>query len=255
MGTDFINITTENLAEEHICCIMRSKKAHPGIGAKKEWLSERLTEGHVFRKLNAKATVFIEYAPLETAWVPIIGDNYIYIYCLWVEGAPKGSGYGKELMEYCIADAKAKGKSGVCMLGAKKQKAWLSSQDFAKKYSFKAVDTTENGYKLLALSFDGTTPKFAENAKKMSIDGDTLTIYYDMQCPFIPGYVEKIQTYCEEHSVLIYFIKVDTLQKAKELPCVFNNWATFYKGEFQNVNLLNTGSLEKMLKRGLKIER
>ena len=46
--------------------------------------------GHVFRKLNAKGVVFIEYAPLETAWVPVIGDNYYYIYCLWVAGPYKG---------------------------------------------------------------------------------------------------------------------------------------------------------------------
>lgn len=41
-----------------------------------------MKEGHIFRKLDAKATVFIEYAPLETAWVPVIGENYFYIYCL-----------------------------------------------------------------------------------------------------------------------------------------------------------------------------
>ena len=138
------------------------------------------------------------------------------------------------------------------MLGSQKQKAWLSSQDFAKKYGFEAVDTTENGYELLALSFDGTSPRFAENAKKMRIDSDTLTIYYDMQCPFIPQYLEKIKGYCDEHGVSADFFMVDTLQKAKELPCVFNNWATFYNGKFESVNLLNTASLEKMLKRGLK---
>ena len=99
------------------------QKSHPGIEAKRQWLSDRLNEGHVFRKLNAKATVFIEYAPLETAWVPVIGDNYYYLYCLWVLGSSKGKGYGKSLMEYCLADAKEKGKSGVCMLGAKKQKS------------------------------------------------------------------------------------------------------------------------------------
>ena len=68
MNTDFTNLTTENLSNEHLCCIIRSKKSHPGIEAKRQWLSDRLNEGHVFRKLNAKATVFIEYAPLETAW-------------------------------------------------------------------------------------------------------------------------------------------------------------------------------------------
>ena len=70
----------ENLAEEHLCCIIRSRKAHPGVETKRRWLAERLKEGHVFRKLDAKATVFVEYAPLEAAWVPIVGDNYIYIY-------------------------------------------------------------------------------------------------------------------------------------------------------------------------------
>lgn len=62
MDTDFINLTPENLSGEHLCCIIRSKKIHPGIEAKRQWLASRLTEGHVFRKLNAKATVFIEYA-------------------------------------------------------------------------------------------------------------------------------------------------------------------------------------------------
>lgn len=67
MSTEFVNLTPENIASEHLCCIIRSKKAHPGIDAKRQWLSGRLKEGHVFRKLNAKATVFIEYAPLEKA--------------------------------------------------------------------------------------------------------------------------------------------------------------------------------------------
>ena len=59
METDFINLTAQNLSSEHLCCIIRSKKLHPGVEAKRRWLSDRLNEGHVFRKLNAKATAFI----------------------------------------------------------------------------------------------------------------------------------------------------------------------------------------------------
>ena len=249
MNAEFINLTTENIADEHLCCIIRSKKAHPGIDGKRQWLAERLKEGHVFRKLNAKATVFIEYAPLETAWVPIVGDNYYYIYCLWVLGSPKGNGYGKSLMEYCIADAKAKGKSGVCMLGAKKQKSWLSDQAFAKKFGFEVVDTTDSGYELLALTFDGTTPKFAPNAKKEKIDNKELTIYYDLQCPYICQYIERVEKYCETKDAPVSFIQVDTLQKAKELPCVFNNWTVFYKGVFETVNLISGDYLERIFKK------
>lgn len=248
MSADFINLTTENLANDHLCCIIRSKP-HPGIDAKRQWLSDRLNEGHVFRKLNAKATVFIEYAPLETAWVPITGNNYYYVYCLWVLGDHKGKGYGKSLMEYCLADAKEKGKSGICMLGAKKQKSWLSDQSFAKGFGFEVVDTTDNGYELLALSFDGTTPKFAQNAKKQKIESKELTIYYDMQCPFVYQDIEMIKQYCEMENVPLSLIQVDTLQKAKELPCVFNNWAVFYKGVFETVNLLDVTYLKRILKK------
>ena len=250
MDADFINITTENLGDEHLCCIIRSKKPHQGIEAKRLWLSDRLKEGHVFRKLNAKATVFIEYAPLETAWVPITGDNYYYLYCLWVSGSCKGKGYGKSLMKYCLADAKEKGKSGICMLGAKKQKSWLSDQSFAKKYGFEVVDTTDNGYELLALSFDGTTPMFAQNAKSQEIESKELTIYYDMQCPYVYQNIEIVKQYCEANDVPVSFIQVDTLQKAKELPCVFNNWAVFYKGNFETVNLLlDVAYLKRILKK------
>ena len=249
MCTDFVNLTTQNLVNEHLCCIIRSKKEHQGIEAKRQWLSERLKEGHVFRKLNARATVFIEYAPLETAWVPIIGNNYYYLYCLWVLGSSKGKGYGQSLMEYCLADAKEKGKSGVCMLSSKKQKNWLSDQSFARKFGFKVVDTTNNGYELLALSFDGTTPKFAQNVKKQEIESKELTIYYDMQCPYVYQTIEMIKRYCEANDVPASLIEVDTLQKAKELPCVFNNWGVFYKGKFATVNLLDVAYLKRIIKK------
>ena len=199
MDTEFINLDSGNIASEHLCCIIRTQKAHPGVEAKRAWLAARLDEGHVFRKVNAKGCAFIEYAPLETAWAPVVGDNYLlYIYCLWVLGDLKGHGYGRQLMEYCIADAKARGKSGVCMLGADKQKAWLSDQKFAQKYGFTCVDHTADGYQLLALSLDGSVPRFAENAKSQRIDEQELTVYYDDQCPFIPQRVDKLRAYCED---------------------------------------------------------
>ena len=212
MESEFINLTAENICEEHLCCIIRSKKPHPGVEAKRSWLSGQLKEGHVFRKLNEKGCCFIEYAHLEKAWVPITGDNFYYIYCLWVDGKLKGKGYGRELMEYCIADAREKGKSGICMLGAKKQKNWLSNQAFAKKYGFETVDVTDNGY------------------------------IYDK--------IEDIRQYCESDNIPVSLILVDSLQKAKELPCVFNNWGAFYQGQFITVNLLDVPSVQKILKKG-----
>ena len=51
------------------------------------------------------------------------------------------------------------------------------------------------------------------------------------------------------NDVPLSLIQVDTLQKAKELPCVFNNYGVFYKGNFETVNLLDIAYLERILKK------
>lgn len=248
MNAECMDLTPENLADEHLCCIIRKNKAHPGVEAKRAWLAERLKEGHVFRKLNINGCAFVEYAPLETAWVPVIGENYYYLYCLWVQGEPKGHGWGRRLMESCLADAKAAGKSGVCMLGAARQKSWLSDQSFARKFGFQTVDTAGE-YELLALSFDGSVPRFAPNAKTQTIESRDLTVYYDDQCPYIPQRIEKLREYCAANAVPAQFIHVDTLEQAKALPCAFNNWAVFYGGRFVTVNQLDGAAVERIRKR------
>lgn len=247
MSDKFINLTIENLDNEHLCCAIADKKHQLGVECKKDWLKNRIKEGHVFRKLDAKGKVFIEYAPIENAWIPVIGDNYIYIYCLWVSGSFKGKGYGSDLLNYAIENAKKDKKSGVCIISSKKKTPFLSDKKFMLKYGFEVVDTIGDEYELLAISFDGTKPKFTDNAKKQSIDSKKLTIYYGLQCPYIPNCIEQIENYCKNNNIDLDLIKVDTLEKAKNMPCVFNNWAVFNNGKFETLHLLNEGYLKKML--------
>ena len=249
MSEQFINLTIENIDAEHLCCAISDKKHQTGVAVKKDWLKERIAEGHVFRKLDVKGKVFIEYAPLETAWVPILGKNYLYIYCLWVAGSFKGKGYAKSLMEYCINYAKTKGKSGVCILSSKKKKPYLADLKFLLKFGFEIVDTVNDEYELLALSFNGKKPYFSPEVKNMKISSKDLTIYYGMQCPYIPNCIEQVQEYCDRNSIPLNLIAVDTLEKAKHLPCIFNNWAVFYQGKYETNQLLNETLLKKKFQR------
>ena len=245
----FINLTPENLAKEHLCCAIGDKKHQIGVDVKKAWLEDRFGEGHVFRKLNAKGKVFIEYTRLEKAWVPVVGENYVYIHCLWVSGSFKDKGYGKDLLGCCIDDAKNQNKSGVCVISSKKKKPFVSDKKFMQKHGFEVVDSIGDEYELLALSFDGIKPRFTDSAKSMSIENKALTIYYGMQCPFIPNCIEQVKAYCGENNIPLELIKIDTLEKAKAVPCVFNNWAVFCNGKFETLHLLNEGYLKKMLDR------
>lgn len=245
MSDKYKVLTLENIDNEHLCCAIADKKHQCGVDVKKAWLKERIAEGHVFRKLDDKGKVFIEYAPLEKAWVPVNGENYFYIYCLWVSGSFKGKGHGKSLLEYCIEDAKKNNKSGVCILSSKKKKPFLSEKKFMQRYGFEVVDSIDD-YELLALSFDGTKPSFAENAKKQSSSKGELTVYYGLQCPFIPNCIEQVEKFCNENNIPFELIPVDSLKKAKEVPGVFNNWAVFYNGKLETLHLLNEGYLKKM---------
>ena len=244
---EYINLTLDNIDEEHICCAIGDKKHQDGVSNKKAWIKERLKDGHVFRKLNARGKTFIEYEPVETAWVPIIGENYEYIYCLWVAGGFKGKGIGEELLKYAIKDSKEKGKSGICTLTSKKKKPFIGDKSFFEHYGFKVVDTIGD-YELLALQFDsGEVPHFNDNTRLMKIDSDDFTIYYSDECPYVSYEIKELKEYAKEKNIKINFIKVDTLEKAKNVPCIFNNWANFYKGKFISNTILNANSFEKLI--------
>ena len=218
MDAEFINITTEKPGSGAFMLHYPQQKSPIPVSTQSgSGFRTGSRKGHVFRKLNAaKATVFIEYAPLETAWVPIIGDNFYYVYCLWVLAAKKGKRIWQSADGVLLGRGQETGEiRRLYAWIAKKQKAWLSDQAFAKKFGFEVVDTTEYGYELLAVSFDKTVPKFAKNAKSQGIESKELTIYYDMQCPYVDQTIRAVKQYCETNDVPVSFMQVDTLPKSK----------------------------------------
>ncbi len=246
---EFITITPENLPDQHLCCAISDGKSMPGMETKRRWLADRLAEGHVFRKLDVRGKVFIEYAPLESAWTPVEGKGYLYIYCLWVSGKFKGQGHAGRLLQSCIDDAKAGKRAGVCAVASKKKRAFLSDGAFLKAHGFTVADTFGDGYELLALSLDGTLPKFATSVTKpKSKPGKAeWSIYYSDQCPFIPGVMKRLRTFCEESGISAEFIHVDSRKKAKSVPGPFTNWAICRQGKYITHQPMLPDQFKKML--------
>ena len=172
----------------------------------------------------------------------------MYIYCLWVAGSFKGKGIGKELLEYAIEDAKNKKMNGICTLVSQKKKPFIGDKKFFEHYGFEVVDTI-NDYELMALRFnDKDTPKFSDSVRKMEIDSQDFTIYYSNECPYVEYEVKELSDYAKDKGIKLNFIKIDSLEKAKNAPCVFNNWANFYKGKFVSNTILNANAFEKLIK-------
>ena len=62
--------------------------------------------GYIFRRLDERAKVFIEYGPAEKAWIPVTAPNYLMIGCFWVSGKYKNKGHGKALLAIANLEAR-----------------------------------------------------------------------------------------------------------------------------------------------------
>lgn len=66
---EIITVDQNNLEKEHICCAISSNNDIQ-VKAKKAWLEEQFKCGLIFKKMDVRGKCFIEYLPLEEAWVP-----------------------------------------------------------------------------------------------------------------------------------------------------------------------------------------
>ena len=94
---------------------------------------------------------------------------------------------------------------------------------------------------------DKEKPKYSETARKMEIDNEDFTIYYSNECPYVEYEITELTDYAKSKNIKLNIIKIDSLEKAKNAPCIINNWANFYKGKFISNTILNANALEKLL--------
>lgn len=246
---EFKTLTLENIDSEHICCAISEKKGENCVSSKKAWLRERIAEGLVFNKLDVRGKVFIEYLPMEMAWTPAEGPDYMYINCLWVSGKYKGQGYADQLLEQCIEDSKAKGKKGLAILSSKKKMPFLSEPKYLKYKGFQLADEADPYFQLLYLPFDedSSAPSFRESLKKNICEETGWTLYYSNQCPHTEKYAPIIAEMAREKEQEFHLIKVESREQAQNVPTPFPTYSMFYNGAFVTNEILSEKKFEKLL--------
>ncbi len=244
---NFVTLNHENLSQEHICCSISDTREDSGLVKKKNWLSERLNEGLVFRKLDARGKIFIEYLPAEVAWAPIAADGYYYINCFWVSGSYKSKGFGKQLMESCITGTA--GSKGLVALGSKKKKPFLSDAAYLKKAGFAVCDTAEPYFELLVRKNNpnDADPAFLPHARKPVVDyGPGIDLFYTAQCPFAPDYAAILANHAAKTGINLRIHHLDTLQKARNHPAPWSTYSIFKDGRFVTHEILTTARLDAL---------
>lgn len=250
---ELIQLTKENIEQEHICCAI-SNNNDIQVVSKKTWLENRFEDGLVFLKGNVRGKCFIEYIPAENAWEAIDAKNYMYIDCFWVSGQFKGHGYSNELLNACIEDAKQKGKSGLVILSANKKMPFLSDPKYLKYKGFEVVDKAMPYFELLCLKFEKNAhlPRFKEHVKNPHIDKDGFVLYYTSQCPFNVKYVPIIEQVAKDRNVPFEAIQIESTKQAQMAPAPFTTYSLFYNGNFVTNEILSDNKFDKLITELLK---
>ena len=245
---EYIRVTKDNLAKEHICCAI-SNNGDVQVSSKKAWMNDRFDDGLVFIKSVERGKCFIEYIPAENAWNPIIADGYMYIDCLWVSGSFKGHGYSNDLLGECERDSREKGKKGLCILSSAKKKPFLADPGFLRHKGFSVCDEADNGIELWYLPFDkdAAAPEFKECAKHPRIDDDGYVLYYTNQCPFNAKYVPVVENTARLEGVKFKAIRIASKEEAQSAPTPITTYALFFNGEYVTNEQMNDKRFLKLL--------
>lgn len=232
----YIALNSTNIDNEHICCAISDKKCLESYKLKKEWLKNEFKNGYVFKRLDERAKVFIEYGPAEKAWVPVTAPNYFMIGCFWVAGKYKGNGHGKALLQEAIKDAKEQGKDGLVTVVGKKKFHFMSDTKWLLKQGFKECDTTPDGFLLLTLPFNenASLPHFNAQAKVGTCpDSKGYVVYYTNRCPYSEYHVTvSLAETAAKRNIHIKAIKLDTMERAQSAPTPATIFSLFHDGKF-----------------------
>jgi len=236
-----ISIDKSNIDKEHICCAFSDKKCAESYEAKKNWLRKEFDNGYVFRRIDARAKVFIEYCPAEKGWAPVEAPNYLLVNCFWVSGQYKGKGYGKELLRLALEDAENQGKDGLVTVVGTSKFHFMSDTKWLLKNGFETCEKLVSGFSLLVKKINpkAENPTFKDTVKSGECaDKNGLVAYYSNRCPYSEFHVTKSLTEtAAKRNLPLKIIKLDTLEKAQSAPTPATIFSLFYNGKFITTDL------------------
>ena len=232
---NIITLNKSNIEQEHICCAISDKKCKDSYEQKKQWLKKEFDKGYVFKRINARAKVFIEYGPSENAWLPVHAPNYLVLNCFWVSGQYKGKGYGKQLLNYAIEDAKKQNRDGLVTVVGNKKFHFMSDTKWLLKQGFVISEETTSGFCILTKKINpqAISPKFNKSVHENIKNTNGLTVYYTNRCPFSEYHVKNslVET-AKKRKIPLEIIKLETTEQAQSSPTPATIFSLFLNGKF-----------------------
>jgi GNAT superfamily N-acetyltransferase len=242
----YVNLTAASIAREHICCAIMGQELQEGVDKKKAFLVRGFGGGLVFRKLDVRGKVFIEYAPAKAAWRPVVAPGYLVIHCLWVSGRYKGQQFGRELLQYCLDEGR-RHKGVVAVSG---RRPYLTDTRFYVHHGFQVVDRTDTGFDLVCYREGGSAPdpRFAASAKKGTVAEDKgVHFEYAYQCPFVPICLSNMSAVARGLGLPVTARELATVESAQNAASPFGTFGAFLHGRLITHELMSANKFRKLL--------
>jgi N-acetylglutamate synthase-like GNAT family acetyltransferase len=245
---EIVSVDAANVEERGFFCF-KSKRKTEGYAQKKNWLQERFSEGlkiHIVYE-DGRSVGFIEYIPGEYAWRAVRAPGYVLIHCLWVVGRAKKKGYGSQLLEVCLADARQMGASGVAMVTS--SKPWLAGSQLLLKHGFERVEQLPP-FELMVKRFDDAAPPAfpTDWEARLAAFGPGLTVMRSDQCPYMEDATNTILEFGRSRGLDAKVIHLKTCREVQETsPTPYGTFAVVHDGQLLSYYYMIPKDLQKSL--------
>lgn len=208
----------------------------PAMNARKEWLKAMMPQGlrvlvalekvEALRSRSARSKKMrelivdgnfpeglIEYAPIEFAPEPVLGEKSLFINCVWVLPRFWHKGIARNLLETFIEDAKIHGGASVLAYEGDKWFGFFPYMpvSFFKSFGFKEVDRDGNRVMLHLDLGAHATPTLIRPKARRSEKGDkpVVNVFYSSQCPWSGWMADRIKRNMKKYDTAVNAINTD----------------------------------------------
>lgn len=245
-----VTIDKSNIEEYPTPCFMNCK--NEGYVGKLDWLESEFENGLKIKQLysdeSSKVNGFIEYIPSEFCHRAVDCKNYLFIHCLWTyPNKVKNLGFGSELIQEVVLEAKNLGKLGVCVVVSKG--SFMAGKDVFLKNDFRIIEE-DGDFSLLVLTFDDkdkNLPKFKDYKSKLKNFEKGLYLLYSKQCPWVVRSANELKEVAKEKGVDLKIKELKNYKEVQDAPSIYAVFNLIYNGKVLADHYISKKRFENIL--------
>ena len=245
---EVVKVTSEvDVRTYGLGCLTNQK--HPGFESKLKWLKKEFEYGLTMLILNVdgKSAGMIEYTPSEFFWRPVKAEKYLMIHCFWiVQSKYHGRGYGSQLINECINDAKQKKLNGVGVVTS--SGPWMADKRVFIKNGFKVIESKGRFELLVKQLKKSTLPTFI-NWDETQINSKGFNVVYTNQCPMFAKCIPDMIAVAKSKKVTLKISEMNSSQEARSAPSGYGVMNILKDGKVVADHYISAKRFENIIKK------